>query len=456
VRPAEPERAVGTAVRANAQDMSHPEPDNQKETPVPHRLDFPVFDADNHFYETTDAFTKYLPKEYEGLVKYVQVNGRTKIALRNLISEYIPNPTFNKVAPPGAQELEFRAKNPSSKHGVGHADFGSTTEEERKTIAGMPPKYIESPPSFFNPADRLPVLDELGLDRAMMWPTLASLLEERLADDPDATHVMVHALNEWMAEHWTFNYENRIFATPVITLPIVDKAIEELEWVLERGAKAILVRPAPVPGYNGRRRSMALPEFDPFWKRVEQAGILVGMHGSDDGFQRYLNQYEGHTSELLPFASKPSAFSALVNAEYRGIKDHVASIIGHGLATRFPDIRFMPIENGSAWVKPLLANMQKVYSRSPRIFDEDPIAAFKRSIMIHPFFEEDVLSLVDAVGADNVVFGSDYPHPEGLHDPLSFAQEVTSLPVDDQAKIMGGNLNKLMGFAPDSRALTAA
>ena len=58
-------------------------------------VDFPVFDADNHMYETTDAFTKYLPKEYEGLVKYVQVNGRTKIAIRNVISEYIPNPTFN-------------------------------------------------------------------------------------------------------------------------------------------------------------------------------------------------------------------------------------------------------------------------------------------------------------------------------------------------------------------------
>src|SRR6202022_3550418 len=80
---------------------------------------FPVFDADNHMYETTDAFTKYLPSQYDGLVKYVQVNGRTKIALRNQISEYIPNPTFNKVSPPGHQEMEFRLKNPSSKHSIG-------------------------------------------------------------------------------------------------------------------------------------------------------------------------------------------------------------------------------------------------------------------------------------------------------------------------------------------------
>ena len=137
------------------------------------------------------------------------------------------------------------------------------------------------------------MMDEQGIDRAMMWPTLASLLEERLTDDPVATHVVVHALNQWMHEQWTFNFENRIFPTPVITLPIVDQAIEELEWVVERGAKAILVRPAPVPDFGGRRRSFALPEFDPFWEKVVEADVVVGMHASDSGFQRYVNEWEG-------------------------------------------------------------------------------------------------------------------------------------------------------------------
>ena len=78
------------------------------------KLPYPVFDADNHMYEAKDAFTRYLPPKYAGVIKYVEINGRTKIAIKNKISEYIPNPTFNKVAPPGAQELEFRLKNPSS------------------------------------------------------------------------------------------------------------------------------------------------------------------------------------------------------------------------------------------------------------------------------------------------------------------------------------------------------
>ena len=84
------------------------------------------------------------------------------------------------------------------------------------------------------------------------------------------THAIIHALNEWMHEHWTFNYEDRIFATPVICLPLVDEAIKELHWCLERDMKTFLIRPAPVPSRFGGSRSMGLPEFDPFWARGRQ------------------------------------------------------------------------------------------------------------------------------------------------------------------------------------------
>ena len=72
---------------------------------------------------------------------------------------------------------------------------------------------------------------------------------------------------------------------------------------------------------------------------------------------------------------------------------------------------------------------------------------FRRSIFVHPFHEEDTIGLVKLVGPDNVVFGSDYPHPEGMFDPVTFVDELEELPLDDQAKIMGGNLAKLMKVA---------
>src|SRR5437588_31470 len=75
-------------------------------------LPYPMFDADNHLYETQDAFTRYLPKEYASAIQYVQINGRTKIAIRGQISEYIPNPTFEAVARPGARARGGRHPGP--------------------------------------------------------------------------------------------------------------------------------------------------------------------------------------------------------------------------------------------------------------------------------------------------------------------------------------------------------
>ena len=421
------------------------------------KLDFPVFDADTHLYETEDAFTRYLPKEYDGLIKYVQVKGRTRIAIKNTISDYIPNPTFNVVAPPGAYELHYKLQNPDSATGLDEnsvalsAGKPASTEQRQPKPGDKPlepqPRSIPSIPAYFEPEPRLKLMDELGLDRAMLWPTLASVLEERLADDPVATHVAIHAFNEWMLDQWSFNVQDRIYPVPVVTLPIVDRAIAELEWLLERGAKVILIRPAPVPDFNGRRRSFALPEFDPFWKAVQDADILVGLHSSDSGFQRYLNEYEGHSDEFLPFTGGPSAFSSLVGMDSRPITDVLMSIIGHGLTSRFPKLRIFPVENGSAWIKPLLGKLERLYARSPVLFEEDPVAAFKRCIWVHPFHEEDPVGLAELVGIDNVCFGSDYPHPEGLYDPLTYTDEIESLSVADQAKVMGGNLARIMRVA---------
>jgi predicted TIM-barrel fold metal-dependent hydrolase len=249
-----------------------------------------------------------------------------------------------------------------------------------------------------------------------------------------------------MHEQWTFDYEGRIFPTPVITLPIVERAIEELEWVTERGARIILVRPAPVPGFCGPR-SFALPEFDPFWELVQEKDVVVGMHASDSGYQRYVNEWEGvRDDEFTPFAGG-GAFAAITHPSYRAITDTVASAIGHGLCTRFPRLKIAPVENGSGWVRPLLEDMASAYAFEPRLFEEDPVAVFKRNIFVHPFHEDDPVGLCDAIGVDNVLFGSDFPHPEGIADPLSFVDDLAGLSPEDTAKVMGGNLARLMNVA---------
>ena len=388
-------------------------------------LSIPLFDADNHLYETRDAFTKYLPERYKGAIDYVDVHGRTKIVVRGVISNYIPNPTFEVVARPGAQEEYFRVGNPEGK--------------SRREIFGEPMKAI---PAFRDPASRLALMDEQGIDRALMFPTLASLIEERMRDAPELTHEVIHSLNQWLYETWSFDYEGRIFATPIITLPIVERAIEELEWVLERGARVVLIRPAPAYGLRGPR-SFGKEEFDPFWQKVVENDVLVAMHSSDSGYERYANDWEGNDSEMLPF--QPQAFRML--SAWRPVEDAVSALICHGALSRFPALKVAVIENGSSWVAPLLERLADVYKKMPQDFQENPVDVFKRNIYISPFWEEDLGELADLIGVEHVLFGSDYPHPEGLADPVSYADELKGLDQDSVRKIMGGNLSRLMNVA---------
>jgi predicted TIM-barrel fold metal-dependent hydrolase len=250
---------------------------------------------------------------------------------------------------------------------------------------------------------------------------------------------VIHSLNQWIHDTWTFDYEGRIFTTPVITLGLVDKAIEELEWCVERGAKAVLIRPAPAWGYRGPR-SPGLPEFDPFWAKVIEHDVLVAMHSSDSGYDRYQNEWMGSDSEMLPF--QPQAFRML--SQWRPVEDAVSALICHGALSRFPTLKLAVIENGSSWVEPLLKVLADTYKKMPQDFPEDPIVVFKRNIHVSPFWEEDLVELAELIGEDHVLFGSDFPHPEGLAEPATYVQQLNGASEELVRKIMGGNLARLM------------
>ena len=398
------------------------------------RLPYETFDADNHLYETTDALTKFLPKEYKDGIKYVEVDGRTKLAIRDHISQYIPNPTFARVAQPGSW-------------GNSAANKGEGGKSMRD---GVKPRAMPGIDAFFDPEPRYALMKDMGIDRTLLWPTLASVLEERVADDPHFAVTVIHALNEWMHEHWSYVYSDAIYSTPIISLAAGnDVALAELEFIAERGAKIFLIRVAPAPTWKGRK-SFALPEFDPFWERVQELDLVVGMHSGDAGYNRYTNEWEGLGDREMVITAKSKArqsspaFLAL-SSEKDNLVDAMASIIGHGLATRFPKLRFMPVEFASAWIRPFYDKLQRTYDKASVLFDENPVDVFNRNVWVHAFHEPDPKGLIDiGIPADHIMFGSDFPHPEGMEDPLAYSAVVADLPLDQQALIMGGALEQAM------------
>jgi predicted TIM-barrel fold metal-dependent hydrolase len=393
-------------------------------------LGYPVFDADNHLYEAPEALLDHLPKKHAREIQFVQVRGRTKIAVRGRLTEYMPNPTFERVARPGA-----------------HAAYYRGTNAEGKTLREMTGDPIPCSPAFREPGPRLALLDQLGVARALMFPTLANLIEYTASDDPELTHAAIHAINSWLHERWSFEFAHRIFTVPVLTLAIVEAALGELDWMLARGARAIAIRPAPANGLRGMR-SIALPEFDPIWARIQEADLLVCLHAAFPPLTPYYEQWEPGRSDSA-FEPTPTKLLLL---QHREVEDALAAMVCQGLFTRFPRLKVLSVENGADWVPHLMQQLQMAYGRMPQAFGEPPLEAFRRNVYVNPFWENNVAELVGLLGTDRVLFGSDYPHPEGMAEPLAYLDVLDALPELDalaKRRIMSDNGHALLGVRAD-------
>src|SRR3546814_4105691 len=131
-------------------------------------LPYTVDDADHHLYEPEEAFTRQLPKAYENEFYFVKKGNRTKLVIGGMLSEYIPNPTFEVVAAPGTHEKWYRGTN--------------TEGLSMRELSGEP---LRPPPEWRSGDGRLAVMDKPGVPAAMVFPTLASVLEERQSTKPE-------------------------------------------------------------------------------------------------------------------------------------------------------------------------------------------------------------------------------------------------------------------------------
>lgn len=391
-------------------------------------LPFPVYDADNHLYEPEEAFTRYLPDKFKRDFYFVEHNGRQKLVIGGMLSEFIPNPTFAVVAGPGSHLVWYRAQN-----------------TEGKSLRELTGKAIRPPQSWRTGEGRMELLDEHQLHAALVFPTLASVIEERIGARGDVSAALFHSLNQWMAEEWGFARENRIFGVPFISLTDVDAAVAELEFVLERGARVMNIRPAPVPDIRGSR-SFGYPEYDPFWARVAEAGIFVAMHGSDSGYDKVTRWWEGGRSEQIAFSHSP--FKSVVDLIGRAASDSMAALICHGVFDRHPTLKVASIENGATWVAPLIHRLERAYGQMPQEFKKHPVDQLREHIWVAPFYEDDVDALRELIPVERILFGSDFPHAEGVAKPLDYLDEFTQFKPDDVRKIFSTNLKQLLEGAP--------
>ena len=387
-----------------------------------------LFDADNHYYESRDAFTRHIDPAYRSrAVRPVRYeDGSEQILVGDRVFTYMA-PQYDRTLAPGALRERLRA--------IAGGEVGRVFDDRQ---------IHEIPTAYTNRDERLALMNDQGLDACLMFPTLAVCVEHFMKDDPRLVAANFEAFNRWLEDDWGFAHQNRIFSAAAISLLDLDLAVKELERLLHRGLRVLYLRPGP----QGRR-SPADPYFDPFWARVEEAGVVIGCHSSESGYNELFSSYWSETAN--PDCHEQSAFQWTNFFGDRPIMDTLSALILHNLFGRFPDLKVITVENGSLWVPYLLKLMDKMkgMGRSGRWIGGEvkdrPSEIFKEHVWVVPFHEEKIPPLVDAIGADRVLFGSDFPHAEGLAHPADFAKGLVDLSDADRVKIMGQNLAGLVG-----------
>ena len=397
-------------------------------------LDYKAIDVDNHYYEPLDAFTRHLDKQFKRRgVQMVSDGKHTQAIIGDRINRFIPNPTFDPIIVPGCLDLLFRGEIPEG------VDPASLMKVER----------LAEHPEYQNRDARVAVMDTQGIETVFMLPTFACGVEEALKNDVDATMASLHAFNLWLDDDWGFDRpDHRIIAAPIISLADPAKAVDEVEYALAHDAKLVLVRPAPVPGVV-KARSLGDPVHDPVFARLAEASVPVGFHLSDSGYLQVAAMWGGK-STFEAFGGSNPLDQILVDD--RAIHDTMASMIVHGVFTRHPKLRAVSIENGSYFVHRLIKRLKKAANNHPRLFPEDPVEQLRNNVWIAPYYEDDLAELAEVIGVDKILFGSDWPHGEGLESPLAFTKELKGFSETDVRKIMRSNALDLLGVKVTSAA----
>lgn len=392
-------------------------------------LDYSIIDCDTHCYEPRDAFTRYLPSEYQDrtIAPVVGPSGLEVILAGRRVA------TFNSEQGLGF-DLAYR---PGSLKEM-LRQMGSGNPEETYQPEPLRPEYLEREP-------RLALLESQGVERCVLFPAGMALAAEHYVADTDALYVNLESFNRWYDETWGFNYDDRLYATALLSLRDLDRAVALTDSILERGARVVLIPTGPAYG-----RSPGDPYFDPVWSRLDEAGVVVAFHIMPFWYFDAISPAWGHDPD--PASWHMSAWQWMNVYGERPIIETISALIFDNLFGRFPNLNVLIAEHGASWVPHTLSHMDKsrgMGRNGPWIggkLTERPSAIFRRHVGVVPYPEDDIPALVAGLGGDPgcLLMGSDFPHAEGIADPAAFAKLLD--PLDDASKyaILRGNAEQLL------------
>lgn len=368
-----------------------------------------TFDADSHVLEPLDTWVEHIdPALRDRALRCVEVDGiQTLVIDRDTVIM-----------------------------GGGMAGLGGSHVERSRLMTGGLRYEDGCLPASYDPKARLALLDEWGVDRTLVFPTLGILW---VLSDPALAAAHVRAYNRWIAG---FAAETGGRVLPVGHLDLLDPAAaeREVEVALAEGCRAFFV----APELHGGRR-IGDPAHDGVLARIAEAGVPLCLHVvvrfNGTGMQSLAGWYtpENPSPGSLLFGFSLGATMQIVPA--------LTTLVTDGTFDRHPSLKVLNVEAGCGWAGYLMDRMDEKYEHlgwmSPLKEKPSHYLAHNCWYVAEPD-ERGIGAQLAQVGPDRILWGSDFPHVDSAMDPHTrIDAAVAGLEAGRRSAVLTGNADRL-------------
>jgi predicted TIM-barrel fold metal-dependent hydrolase len=380
--------------------------------------DMLVIDADSHWCEAPDLFTKRAPAKFKDRV-------------------------------PRVEEVDGMLQWVFDGHPIGRFSAGGVIgrdgakEEAHRALMEWDHDQVHL--GAHDPDVRLGVLDECGIDAQVIFPSTIGLGGQDLGtmDDPDLCRVAIEIYNDAQVEIQA-NSGNRLLPMPLMPAWDVDACVKEAQRVADLGVRGVNMTSDP---QDLGAPDLASTAWDPFWEVCAGYELPVHFHiGASVTAMTFYGKYawESHADN-----TKLAIGGTLL---FIGNARVVTNLILSGVFDRYPELKMVSVESGVGWIPFILEALDyEMSENAPRelaALKKMPSEYFRSNLYATFWFENNrnkLGDLIEAVGEDSILFETDFPHPTCLYPhPLETVQaKMETLPEATQRKIFGENAKQL-------------
>ena len=361
---------------------------------------FKVVDADAHFYEPPDIWERYVETQYKD--RCPKVTG----VLGNALFEY--------------EDAHF-----------------SGSVRAKTLLSQMETKFGHAYRAKWSMESRLIDMEQEGWDIQVCLPTNGT--KALNYPDPDVSAALSRAYNTW-AHEFSSSAANRIKFTAVLPGQNIEAMIVEARRAVESLGAISIMLPSVATG-----KMWHDPEYNPLWEAAQELEFPISLHGANSGQPAANARYD-------PLVGAFIALHQTIGFPFENMMS-----LGHfmysGILDRFPNLKLLILEANSGWVPFWLNRLEKYCEgRQSVFFDEHPLNLtpqeyFLRQCAVAADADEPSIKyVVDYIGDDNIVFNTDYPHPDApaTNEPLANMMEQP-LSEESKRKILWDNSVKIYG-----------